>query len=97
MARRSSVSIYAETSRLGSPNMRFQLSNNGVRAVDSLDVPSQRQYIAPMAIRMEQSLEQDVVVFGKSSFELLKPTVHNRRDGFCCSQHLRSQALDLSF
>ena len=48
-----------------------------------------------MAIRMKQGLEQDVVAFRKSPFELRKPMVRDRRDGFCSSQHSRSQAIDL--
>jgi len=48
-----------------------------------------------MAVRMKQSLEQDVVALRKSPFELRKPMVHNRRDGFCSSQHSPSQAIDL--
>ena len=48
-----------------------------------------------MAIRVKQSLEQNVVGFRKSPFEPRKPMVRNRRDGFCSSQHSRSQAIDL--
>ena len=87
--------IRPETSRMGSADMRFQLSKNSVQAVDRPDLPSQGQYIAPMAIRMKQRLEQNVVGFPKSPFEPRKPMVRNRRDGFCSSQHSRSQAIDL--
>src|SRR5688572_9159968 len=87
------MGIRPETTRMGSADVRFQLSKNGVQAVDRPDVPSQGQYIAPMAIRMKQSLEQNVVGFRKSPFELRKPMVRNRRDGFCSSQHSRSQAI----
>ena len=89
------MGIRPETGRIGSADMRCQLSKNSVHAVDRPDVPSQGQYIAPMAIRMKQSLEHDVVGFRKSSFELRKPSVRSRRDGFCSSQHSRSQAMDL--
>jgi hypothetical protein len=44
---------------------------------------------------MKQRLEQNVVGFRKSPFEPRKPMVRNRRDGFCSSQHSRSQAIDL--
>src|SRR5215471_5459920 len=48
-----------------------------------------------MAVRMKQTLEQDVVAFCKSSFELRKPMVRNGRDGFCCSQHSHAHVIDL--
>jgi hypothetical protein len=80
---------------MGSADMRFQLSENSVQAVDRPDAPSQGQYIAPMAIRMKQSLERNVVGFRKSPFELRKPMVRARRDGFCFSQHSRSQDIDV--
>jgi hypothetical protein len=63
MAGRSAIEIRLKTSRMGSADMRFQFSKNSVRAVDGPDMPSQGQYIAPMAIRMKQSLEQNVVGF----------------------------------
>ena len=75
MAGRSAMGIGLETSRIGSADMRFQLSRNSVQAVDRPDVPRQGQHIAPMAIRMKQSLERDIVGFGKSPFELCQPTV----------------------
>jgi hypothetical protein len=80
---------------MGSADMCFQLSKNCHRTVDRPDAPSQGKYIAPMAIRMKQSLEQNVVGFRKSPFEPRKPMVRNRRDGFCSSQHSHSQAIDL--
>ena len=69
------MGIRPETSRMGSADMRFQLSKNSVQAVDRPDLPSQGQYIAPMAIRMKQRLEQSVVGFRKSPFEPRKPMV----------------------
>jgi hypothetical protein len=80
---------------MGPAGMRLELIKNGARAVDRPDAPGQRQYIAPMAVRKKQGPEQDVVGFGKSPFELRKPTVRNRLEGFCSSQHTRSQAIDL--
>ena len=35
-----------------------------------------------MAIRVKQSLEQNVVGFRESPFKLPEPMVHARRDGF---------------
>ena len=75
--------------------MRFQFFKNSVRAVNRPDVPSQGQYIAPVAIGMKQSLEEDVVGFRKTPFELRKLIVCNRRDGVCSSQHSRFHAIDL--
>src|SRR5262245_46887069 len=95
MARLSAMGIRPKASRTGSADMRFQLSKNCIQAVDRPDAPSQGQYIAPMAIRMKQRLEQNVVEFRKSLLELRKPMVHTRRDVFCSSQHLHSQAIDL--
>src|SRR5262249_35899816 len=88
------MEIRPETNWIGSAHMRFQISENKVQAVDCLDAPSQGQYIAPMAIPVKQSVEQDIVGFRKSPLELHKPMVRNRRDGFCSSQHSRSQAID---
>jgi hypothetical protein len=48
-----------------------------------------------MAIRMKQRLERNVVSFRKNPFEPGKPMVRARRDGFCFSQHSRSQGIDL--
>src|SRR5262249_2813044 len=48
-----------------------------------------------MAVRMKQTLEQDVIGFRKSPLELRKPMVCNGRDGFCFHQHSRTQAIDL--
>src|SRR5262245_40038443 len=48
-----------------------------------------------MAVRMKQTLEQDVIGFRKSPLELRKPMVRNGRDGFCFHQHSRTQAIDL--
>src|SRR5262245_26730806 len=89
------MEIRREASWKGSGHVVFQLSKNGVQAVYCRDVPSQGQYIAPMTLRMKQSLEQNVVGFRKSLLELRKPTVSNGRDGFRSSQHSRSQAIDL--
>jgi hypothetical protein len=89
------MGIRPETSRMGSADMRFQLSENSVQTVDRPDLPSQGQYVAPMAIRMKQRLEHNIVGFSKSLLELRKPMVHARRDVFCSSQQLRSQAIDL--
>src|SRR4029450_10872623 len=66
IARCSPMGIRPETSRMGSADMRFQLSKNSVQTVDRPDLPSQGQYVAPMAIRMKQRLEQNVVGFSKS-------------------------------
>src|SRR5262245_38537283 len=81
------IEIRREAGWKGSGHVVFQLSKNGVQTVDCRDVPSEGQYIAPMAIRMKQSLEQNVVGFRKSFLELRKPTFCNGRDGFCFSQH----------
>jgi hypothetical protein len=89
------MGIRPETSRTGLANMRFQLSKNSVQTVDRPDLPSQGQYIAPVAIRMKQRLEQNIVGFRKRLLELRKPMVHTRRDVFCSSQHSRSHAIDL--
>src|SRR5215510_14840863 len=48
-----------------------------------------------MAVRMKQTLEQDVVAFCKSPLELRKPMVRNGRDGFCFSQHSHAHVIDL--
>ena len=87
MAGRSPAGIGPEASRTRPADMRVQLFNNSVGAVNRSQVPGQRQRIAPMAIRMKQGLEQDVVGFPKSPFELGKPIVCNRRDGVCSSGH----------
>jgi hypothetical protein len=94
-AGRSPEGIRPEARRIRSADMRFQLFKNSVRAVDRPDVPSQSQCIAPMAIRMKQSLEPVVVWCRKSPFELRKPIVCNRRDGVCSGQHSCPQAVDL--
>jgi hypothetical protein len=44
---------------------------------------------------MKQGSEQDIVGFGKRSFELRKPIRHNRCDGLFSRQHSRSQTIDL--
>jgi len=85
IAGRSPAWIGPETSGIHPADMRFQLFKNSVRAVNRPQVPSQRQCIAPMAVRVKQGLEQDVVGFRKSPFELGKPIVCNRRDGVCSS------------
>jgi hypothetical protein len=74
---------------MGSPGMRFQLSKNGVPAVDGPDVPGQGQYIAPMAVGMKQRLEQDIVASRKSLLERREPVVRNRREGLRFSEHPR--------
>jgi hypothetical protein len=94
VAGRSPMGICPETRGVGSARMRFQLPENSVQAVDRPDVPSQREYIAPMAIRMKQTLEQNAVGFRKSPFEVRKPMAGSRRDGFCSSQHSRSRVMD---
>src|SRR5262249_42615828 len=48
-----------------------------------------------MAVRMKQTLEQDVIGFRKRPLELRKPVVRNGRGGFCFHQHSRTQAIDL--
>ena len=95
IARRSPMGIRPETSRMGSADMRCQLSKNCIQAIDRPDAPSQGQYIAPMAIRMKQRLEQNVVGFRKSLLELRKPIVRNRRDGFCSNHHSCAHVIDL--
>ena len=76
--------------------MRFQLSHNGVRTVDCSYVPSERQHIAPVAISMKQGLEQNVVRLRESSFELRKPILRSRGDGFCSSSiRVPNQSINL--
>src|SRR5262245_53513919 len=87
------MGINPEASRIGSTNVCFQLFQNNIQAADRPDVPGQGQYIAPMALRMKQGLEQNTVVVGKRVFELRKPIRRNRRDGFFSRQH--SRILDL--
>ena len=89
------MGINPEASRIGTTDMRFQLAQNDIQAADGSNVPSQGEYIAPMAFMMKQGLEQDVVGFGKRLFELRKPIRRNRCDGFCSRQHLRSQTIEL--
>src|SRR5438445_355793 len=87
MAWRSPTGICPETSRMGSRGMRFQLSKNSLQAVHRPDVPGQGQYIAPMAVGMEQRLERGVVASRKSLLERRKPMVRNRREGLRFSEH----------
>src|SRR5262249_21989077 len=89
------MGIKPEAGRIGSAAMRFQLAQNNIQAVDRPDAPSQGQYIAPMAFRMKQRLEQNVVGFGERLFELRKPVRRNRCDGFFSRQHSRSQTINL--
>ena len=42
------------------PARGSQLSYDRVRAIDGLDVPAQRQHVAPVAIGMKQGFEQGV-------------------------------------
>ena len=80
---------------LARPTRAFSCLRIASEPLTVADVPSQGQHIAPMAVRMKQGLEQGVVAVRKSPFELRKPMLRNRRDGFCSSQHSRSQAIGL--
>src|SRR5437879_8109487 len=81
MAGRSPVRIGPETGRMGAPGMRLQLLKYSFPAVDRPDVPGQGQHVAPMAVGMEERLEQDVVASCKSLLERREPTVRDRRQG----------------
>src|SRR2546427_13174504 len=70
-----------EPRRTASRGLRFQLSKNHLHAVDRPDVPSQGQYIAPVAVGMKQRLEQRIVASRKSLLEGREPMVRKRREG----------------
>ena len=81
----------------GPANVLPHLSQNGVQAFDCFDVPSQRQHIAPIAVRMKQRFEQAAGGLGKRSFEPRKPILRSGRGGFCfcVCQRSRSPSTDL--
>ena len=91
VAGRSPIGSDPETGRSGAADTRFQLSQNGVRAVHRFDVPGKRQHIAPMAVGMKQRVEQTVVGLYKGPFELREPIPRSGRGGFCfcLCQHSR--------
>ena len=49
----------AKTARGGAAGVGFQLFQDRIGAVDGLQVPAQRQHVAPIAVGMKQRLQQD--------------------------------------
>ena len=89
-AGRGSVGVDRETCRLGTAGMRVQLRQDRVRAADGLEVPAQRQHVAPMAVGMKQGFEQPAAGFRQRGFELRQPVVRGYRDIIGPVQHSRS-------
>src|SRR6266545_8268602 len=69
--------------------MRAELAQNCLRTADRLDVPGQRQHIAPMTVGMKQGLEAGSAWCCERAFELRQPTLRSRRDAICSGQHGR--------
>jgi hypothetical protein len=90
-AGRGTGRVDRETCRPGAARIRVQLAQDRVRAADRLDVPAQRQHVAPMAVGMKQGFEQAVVGFCERAFELRQPVVRGNPDIVSPVQHLRSQ------
>src|SRR6202035_3433437 len=64
---------------------------DGIGAIDGLQVPAQRQHIAPIAFGMEQGFEQAVVGPGEGAFELRQPVFGGDRNIVRSVQHWRSR------
>ena len=79
LARRPALGIDGKAARHRASNVRPQLPQDRSRAVDGLDVPAQRQHIAPIAIGVEQRIQQAVVGARQRVLELGEPIVGGYR------------------
>jgi hypothetical protein len=61
LARRGPTRIDPEANRFCSTCLCFQLSQDGVGAVERPDLPRERQHIPPVAISVKKALQQNVV------------------------------------
>jgi hypothetical protein len=87
---RGTGGVDRKTCRPGAAGMRVQFSQNRVRAADRLDVPAQRQHVAPMAVGMKQGFEQAAAGRCERAFELRQPVIRFYRDVIGSVQHSRS-------
>ncbi len=86
-ARRGAIGIDPETAGRGRDGAGFQFPQDRVRAVDRLQVPAQRQRVAPVAVGVEQGFEQAVVRCRERAFELRQPVFRRDRNVVGSIQH----------
>ncbi len=79
-AGRGALGIDAEVMRRAAAGMRGQFLEDREGAVDGLDVPAQRQHVAPVAVGMEKRLQQHIVGARQRILELHKPIVGGDRN-----------------
>ena len=86
-ARRGATLVDLEVRGRGAWAAGLQFPNDGVGAVDGLNVPAQRQHIAPIAFAVKQRLKLASV--GKRAFESCQPAFGCNRNIVGPVQHAR--------
>src|SRR6185369_17797925 len=79
LARRGAIGGDGKAARRHAARQRRQRLQDGVSAIQRLDVPAQRQHVAPVAVRMEQCLQQGFIGLSERFLELRKPVVGGYR------------------
>ena len=92
LARRRAIGIDRKPAGRGADGVSLQLLQDRVRAVDGLDVPAQRQHVAPIAVGMKQRFQRAVVRLRERVLELRQPVVHGYRNIVRFVEHARFSA-----
>ena len=79
LARRGAVRVDRKAGGRQTAGQRRQFSQDGIGAVEGLDIPAQRQHVAPVAVGMEQGFQRAVVRLRQRLLELAKPIVGGYR------------------
>ncbi len=69
-----------EPGRPGAAGLGFQLTANGIVALDRPDVPGERQHVAPIAVGMKQRLERRAILLRQRIFEPRQPILDDRSE-----------------
>ena len=89
LARRGAVRVDCKAAGHRAAGQRRQRFQDRVGAIERLDVPAQRQHVAPIAVGVEQLIQQGVIGLSERFLELCKPIVGGYRTVVRPVEHAR--------